>query len=69
MAACDIALAAQDPLTWTIYGMISSQLSDVEDQFIALENGQQVTVSTYIFQTYNYRHKVRALLCRQLLSA
>ena len=54
----------QDPLTWTIYGMISSQLSDVEDEFIALEDGQRVTVSTYIFETYNYRHKVRGLLSR-----
>ena len=47
----------QDPLTWTIYGMISSQLSDSTDM-IALEDGRRVTVSTYVFETYNYRHKV-----------
>ena len=51
----------QDPLTWTIYGMISSQLSDSTDM-IALEDGQLVTVSTYVFDTYNYRHKVRVWL-------
>ena len=60
--AAESCVPAQDPLTWTIYGMISSQLSDVADEMIALEDGTRVTVSTYVFDTYNYRHKVRKLL-------
>ena len=44
-----------DPLTWVSYGLISSQLCDVHDEFIAEESGQLVTVSQYLFDTYNYR--------------
>lgn len=33
-----------NPLTWTTYGLIASQLGDVHDQFIALEDGTQVLI-------------------------
>lgn len=37
-----------DPLTYTIEGLIASQLGDLNDQYIAFEDGTTASVARYI---------------------
>lgn len=45
-----------DPLTYTVYGLIASQLGDVDYQSLTLEDGQSVTVAQFVTQNYGYKH-------------
>ena len=37
-------------VSWTLYGLIASQLGDVHDDFITQEDGTRTPVADYIYQ-------------------
>lgn len=37
-----------DPLTFTVEGLIASQLGDINDQYVAFEDGTTASVAQYI---------------------
>lgn len=37
-------------VSWTLYGLIASQLGDVHDNFITQEDGTRIPVADYIYQ-------------------
>ena len=37
-------------MSWTLYGLIASQLGDVHDDFITQEDGTRTPVADYIYQ-------------------
>ncbi|BDA47821.1 probable pleiotropic drug resistance protein 1 [Coccomyxa sp. Obi] len=45
-----------DPLTYTVEGLIASQLGDIHDQYIAFEDGTTASVAQYIRVQYDYKH-------------
>ena len=59
-ADAELRVLGADPLTWVSYGLISSQLCDVQDEFITQEDGSSVTVSQFLFNYYNYRSPTHA---------
>ena len=44
-----------DPVQWTLYGLVGSQLSDVTSQ-LTLEDGTHQLVRDFLFQYFWYRH-------------
>lgn len=44
-----------DPVQWTLYGLVGSQLSDVTSQ-LTLEDGSHQPVRDFLFQYFWYRH-------------
>ncbi|EIE18194.1 putative pleiotropic drug resistance protein 3 [Coccomyxa subellipsoidea C-169] len=45
-----------DPLTYTVEGLIASQLGDIHDQLIAFEDGSTASVARYVEVQYGYKH-------------
>ena len=45
-----------DPLAYTIWGLIGSQLSDVSDVSVLSPNGMQMALNEYMTTTYKFRH-------------
>lgn len=54
-------------MAWTLYGLISSQLGDVSEEFTQ-EDGTQIKVSQYIKEHFGFHHDllglcVAAMIC------
>ncbi len=45
-----------DPLAYTIWGVIGSQLSDVSDVTILSQTGMSMPLDEYMTTTYKFRH-------------
>lgn len=58
-------------MAWTLYGLISSQLGDVSEEFTQ-EDGSRIAVSAYIKNHFGYHHNqlglcVGAMVCFVIL--
>ncbi|KAK9804995.1 hypothetical protein WJX73_009787 [Symbiochloris irregularis] len=45
-----------DPLTYTVWGLVGSQLADVDDVFLQTPTGQEVSVRYWMDNYYGYYH-------------
>ena len=45
-----------DPLAYTIWGLIGSQLSDVSDVEVPSQTGMTLPLNEYMTTTYKFRH-------------
>ena len=45
-----------DPLAYTIWGLIGSQLSDVSDVTLVSQTGMRMALNEYMTTTYKFRH-------------
>ena len=45
-----------DPLAYTIWGLIGSQLSNVSDVSVLSQTGMQMALNDYMTSTYKFRH-------------
>lgn len=45
-----------NPLAYTIWGLIGSQLSDVADVMLTSQTGMQMALNEYMTTTYKFRH-------------
>jgi len=46
-----------DPLSYAMYGIIGSQLGDVNDEYIDMEDGSKpITVAEFVYRALNYKH-------------
>ena len=50
-----------DAVSWTLYGLIASQLGDVHDDFITQEDGTRTPVADYIYQCASVLMSIEAL--------
>ena len=45
-----------DPLAYTVYGLLASQLSDDQSDMLQNSMGQTVSVSTFLVENYLFHH-------------
>lgn len=45
-----------NPLAYTIWGLVGSQLSDVSDVMLVSQTGMQMALNEYMTTTYKFRH-------------
>jgi hypothetical protein len=55
-------------VSWTLYGLIASQLGDVHDDFITQEDGTRTPVADYIYQCACYYMYLPLLEAMQVCS-
>jgi hypothetical protein len=59
-------------VAWSLYGLIGSQLGDIDNEFILNQNNQRVSVADFIHQYFGYRYSflgvVVAIMCGFVLA-
>ena len=45
-----------DPVTWSLYGLVVSNLGDYDDRIVALADGGTLTVPQFLEDRFGYKH-------------
>eukprot|EP00884_Botryococcus_braunii_P014151 jgi/Botrbrau1/22737/Bobra.0132s0074.2 len=45
-----------DPLAYSVYGLVASQLGDVDNEFLQQDDGSMISVASYMRQNYGFKH-------------
>ncbi|GFR42268.1 hypothetical protein Agub_g3165 [Astrephomene gubernaculifera] len=51
-----------NPITYVIYGCVTTQMGDLTDTSIAVTGGSTVTVAQYLEDTFSYKYSMRGWL-------
>jgi CDR ABC transporter len=57
-----------NPIAWTLYGIIVTQLGDFNDALITLPNGTQQTVPAYLNDNFGFEYSFRGWVVAILLA-
>ncbi|GAB4820274.1 hypothetical protein N2152v2_007320 [Parachlorella kessleri] len=47
-----------NPVTWTLYGLVDSQLGDVDNEYLTDYAGNSVPISLYVEDTFGYKYSM-----------
>lgn len=53
----------QDPVAWTLYGLVVSNVGKEDDKHLTTYNGEVETVPEFIHDTFRYRHGLWSSCC------
>ncbi len=46
-----------DPVTWSLYGLVVSNIGDEDDNMVQLTAGESMTVPEFLRSRFGYRHE------------